>query len=121
MEDAIESMWAELPHGDVGDPWEKLFLVGPTGLGKKELAKLVYGKLLPVFPHTAYVTVGRDRDMDRVFKDLLQQLSGQNYEQDGVSEYLKNYLEDTNNRLVTTLTRHILISHKDLSILFFIT
>ncbi|KAJ1256887.1 hypothetical protein BS78_K275600 [Paspalum vaginatum] len=77
-------------------------IVGYGGLGKTTLAKAVYDKLRVQFDCSAFVSVSRNPDMTRVFKDMLYDLDkikftnihsttmGQKLLMDLVQEFLQN-------------------------------
>jgi len=77
-------------------------IVGFGGLGKTTLAKAVYDKIKPQFDCTAFISVSRDPDIIKIFKDMLYELDnkeywdihnialGQHYLTDLVHEFLKN-------------------------------
>ncbi|GJN25593.1 hypothetical protein PR202_gb13439 [Eleusine coracana subsp. coracana] len=50
-------------------------IVGFGGLGKTTLANMVYEKLRAQFDCTAFISVSQTPDMDKIFKDMLYQLS----------------------------------------------
>ena len=77
-------------------------IVGLGGLGKTTLAKAVHDKIKPQFNCTAFVSVSRDPDIIKIFKDMLYELDkneymdihnaalGQQHLTDLVQEFLKN-------------------------------
>ncbi|CAD6344203.1 unnamed protein product [Miscanthus lutarioriparius] len=77
-------------------------IVGFGGLGKTTLAKAVHDKIKPQFNCTAFVSVSRDPDIIKIFKDMLYELDkneymdihnaalGQQHLTDVVQEFLKN-------------------------------
>ncbi|KAG0531045.1 hypothetical protein BDA96_05G240500 [Sorghum bicolor] len=54
-------------------------IVGSGGLGKTTLAKAVYDKVKPQFSCTAFVSVSRDPDITKVFKEMLYELDNIQY------------------------------------------
>ncbi|XP_066336186.1 disease resistance protein RGA5-like [Miscanthus floridulus] len=54
-------------------------VVGVGGLGKTTLAKAVYDKLKSQYNCGAFVSIGRDHDLVKVFKDILFQLDSENH------------------------------------------
>jgi len=54
-------------------------VVGVGGLGKTTLAKAVYEKLKSQYDCGAFVSIGRDHDLVKVFKDILFRLDSENH------------------------------------------
>ncbi|XP_066336209.1 disease resistance protein Pik-2-like isoform X2 [Miscanthus floridulus] len=54
-------------------------VVGVGGLGKTTLAKAVYDKLKPQYDCGAFISIGRDHDLVKVFKDILFHLDSENH------------------------------------------
>ena len=54
-------------------------VVGVGGLGKTTLAKAVYDKLKSQYDCGAFVSIGRDHDLVKVFKDILFHLDSENH------------------------------------------
>ena len=91
-------------------------IVGFGGLGKTTLAKAVHDKIKPQFNCTAFVSVSRDPDIIKIFKDMLYELDkneymdihnaalGQQHLTDLVQEFLKNKRYVTSCVLVQIIT-----------------
>ena len=54
-------------------------VVGVGGLGKTTLARAVYDKLKSQYDCGAFVSIGRDHDLVKVFKDILFHLDSENH------------------------------------------
>ncbi|CAO2150442.1 unnamed protein product [Urochloa humidicola] len=66
--------------GDVSDNKMRIFsIVGAGGLGKTTLARVVYEKLKSQFSVGAFVPVGRNPDLRKVFRDILIDLDKNTY------------------------------------------
>ena len=81
IEEAKEEVIARLTKRDHADHLERIVvsIAGFGGLGKTTLAKAVYDKLKGKFNCTAFVPVGRNPDLKKVFKDILIKLEKQQY------------------------------------------
>jgi disease resistance protein RPM1 len=58
---------------------KKVSIVGVGGLGKTTLAKVVYDKLKSQYDCGAFVSIGRDHDLEKVFNNILFHLDEKNH------------------------------------------
>ncbi|CAD6344206.1 unnamed protein product [Miscanthus lutarioriparius] len=99
---ALYTKAASLEDGMSSAEQRIVSIVGFGGLGKTTLAKAVHDKIKPQFNCTAFVSVSRDPDIIKIFKDMLYELDkneymdihnaalGQQHLTDVVQEFLKN-------------------------------
>lgn len=80
-------------------------IVGFGGLGKTTLANVVFENLRGQFDCSAFVSVSQAPDMDKLFKDLLYQLSKKNDSSINVIDKVREFLQDR--RYETMSTHHI--------------
>ncbi|XP_066335782.1 disease resistance protein RGA5-like [Miscanthus floridulus] len=104
IDEPREELISRLTKEDGGMMGEQMIIsiVGFGGLGKTTLAKAVYDKIKPQFNCTAFVSVSRDPNIIKIFKDMLYDLDkkeykdihnaalGQQHLTDLVQEFLKN-------------------------------
>lgn len=75
MDELISMLMPSQPDDHASKKITKKFsIVGVGGLGKTTLAKAVYEKLKSQYDCSAFVSVGRDLDLVKVFKDILLDL-----------------------------------------------
>jgi disease resistance protein RPM1 len=89
-------------EGDLSAEQWIVSIVGFGGLGKTTLAKAVYNKLQPQFNCVVFISVSRNPNMTKIFKDILYDLDkiqnhsihnttlGQKHLVDLVQEFLQN-------------------------------
>jgi disease resistance protein RPM1 len=80
-DDLISMLNLLQPDDDAPDKkiTKKVSIVGVGGLGKTTVAKAVYENLKSQFDCAAFVSVGRDLDLVKVFKDILFDLDKEEY------------------------------------------
>ncbi|CAD6252790.1 unnamed protein product [Miscanthus lutarioriparius] len=69
----------EEDHDASNKKMKMVSVVGVGGLGKTTLAKAVYDKLKPQYDCGAFISIGRDHDLVKVFKDILFHLDSENH------------------------------------------
>ncbi|TVU39729.1 hypothetical protein EJB05_13167, partial [Eragrostis curvula] len=76
IDKARDHIISKLTKGDnTSMPQQKIVsIVGFGGVGKTTLAKTVYDKIKRQFKSTAFVSVSRNPDMKKVFKDMLYEI-----------------------------------------------
>ncbi|KAJ1276414.1 hypothetical protein BS78_05G212900 [Paspalum vaginatum] len=68
-------------------------VVGFGGLGKTSLARVVYQRLRAQFDCSAFVSVSRDPDMQRLFQDMFYQLAQKNNARTNVIDEISEFLQ----------------------------
>jgi disease resistance protein RPM1 len=68
------------PKYTVNRSYKRFSIFGYRGLGKTTLARKVYEKLKVEFDCCAFVSVGKNPDINRIFKDLLFELDQKKYQ-----------------------------------------
>ncbi|WVZ50285.1 hypothetical protein U9M48_001554 [Paspalum notatum var. saurae] len=76
-----------------GDGGRIVSVVGFGGLGKTTLARVVYQRLRARFDCSAFVTVSRDPDMQRLFQDMFYQLAQKNSARTNVVDEIGEFLQ----------------------------
>jgi disease resistance protein RPM1 len=89
---------------------KKISVVGVGGLGKTTLAKVVYDKLKSRYECGAFVSIGREHDLVKVFKDILFDLDKckyQNIHNDGrgANLLIRELREFLGNKRYSSLTQ----------------
>ena len=89
---------------------KKVSIVGVGGLGKTTLAKAAYDNLKSQYDCAAFVSVGRDHDLDKVFKDILFDLDKIKYDnihntRRGVALLIREVQEFLENKRYTSATQ----------------
>ncbi|KAJ1274983.1 hypothetical protein BS78_05G101500 [Paspalum vaginatum] len=78
-DELISMLSSQCDDGAFMNKVKKVCILGPGGWGKTTLVKLVYEKLKTSFTCGAFVPVGRNPDVKKVFKDILIDLDKQHY------------------------------------------
>ncbi|XP_066334435.1 disease resistance protein RGA5-like [Miscanthus floridulus] len=89
---------------------KKVCIVGVGGLGKTTLAKAAYDNIKSQYDCAAFVSVGRDHDLVKVFKDILFDLDKKKYEKihntrRGVALLIREVQEFLENKRYTSATQ----------------
>jgi len=89
---------------------KKVSIVGVGGLGKTTLAKAAYDNLKSQYDCAAFVSVGRDHDLVKVFKDILFDLDKIKYDnihntRRGVALLIREVQEFLENKRYTSATQ----------------
>jgi len=72
-------MMLQPDDGTSNQEMKKVSIVGVGGLGKSTLAKAVYEKLKSQYDCGAFISIGRDYDLVKVFMDILFHLDGEKH------------------------------------------
>jgi len=72
-------MMLQPDDGTSNQEMKKVSIVGVGGLGKSTLAKAVYEKLKSHYDCGAFISIGRDYDLVKVFMDILFHLDGEKH------------------------------------------